>query len=54
MSKFVTNGLEDQIVHVCAELTFGVIDGNVVLSFRTVDTGGGKRIVSSLILKEEQ
>ena len=42
MSTTVANGLESEVIDVCAELTFGLIHENVALRFETVDTGEGK------------
>lgn len=43
MSAATFNGSEaDGFVQVCAELTFGVIEGNITLSVRTLDSGDGE------------
>ena len=44
MSRTVADVSEAESIDICAELTFGLIEGNVTLRFETVDTGEGKRL----------
>ena len=48
MSRTIAKVSETELIVICAELTFGLIDGSVIVRFETVDTGEGERI-SSLI-----
>ena len=51
MPRIIANVSEAGSIDICAELTYGLINGNVQLRFETVDTGEGtyKRFLRKFI-----
>ena len=49
MSRTIISVSEAESIDICAELTFGLTDGNIQLRFETVDIGEGKRFMRIFI-----